>query len=281
MKETPTDQIYKSLISAYSHFNRELFSGDLPPVLIVLQRQAKTMGYVSPKRWRSASGEYTDELAVNPEYFLGYPLLEVLQTLVHESCHIWQHHFGNPGRRGYHNKQWANKMEEVGLMPSRTGKPGGKKTGEHVMDYAVVDGRFYEASIKLLDTGFALPWLDLWPKPNYDYKHAVYNKNGETVSCAGTADQAALIVPLGASVKPIESQELNTPEEDLAEGATYETPSLPGVRISVNLEPVPHPAKKPTRVKYTCSCRNNVWGKPGLKLICGECKKEYQQSNGK
>lgn len=74
MNETPTDQIYKALLCAYSHFNRELFSGSLPSVLIVLQRQAKTMGYVSPKRWQSTSGKFTDELAVNPEYFLLTPL---------------------------------------------------------------------------------------------------------------------------------------------------------------------------------------------------------------
>lgn len=56
------------------------------------------------------------------------------------------------------------------------------------MDYAVVDGRFYEASLKLLGTGFALPWLDRWPKPNHNYTHAVYSKNGELCWYSGSSN---------------------------------------------------------------------------------------------
>jgi len=35
--------------------------------------------------------------------------------------HQWQQHHGKPGRRGYHNKQWAAKMNSVGLVPTHTG----------------------------------------------------------------------------------------------------------------------------------------------------------------
>ncbi len=53
----------------------------------------------------------TDEIAMNPSYFGVVPLLEILQTLVHEMAHAWQFHFGEPGRRGYHNKEWADKWK--------------------------------------------------------------------------------------------------------------------------------------------------------------------------
>ncbi|MEX3556539.1 MAG: sprT domain-containing protein, partial [Burkholderia gladioli] len=34
---------------------------------------------------------------------------------------------------------------------------------------------------------------------------------------------------------------------------------------------------KPTRAKYTCpKCETNVWGKPALKLVCGECGSPYE-----
>jgi hypothetical protein len=45
----------------------------------------------------------------------------ILSTLVHEMVHVWQETYGNPSRRGYHNRQWAEKMREVGLQPSSTG----------------------------------------------------------------------------------------------------------------------------------------------------------------
>ena len=38
--------------------------------------------------------------------------------------HLEQAHFGKPSRNGYHNKEWADLMERVGLMPSDTGAPG-------------------------------------------------------------------------------------------------------------------------------------------------------------
>lgn len=33
--------------------------------------------------------------------------------------------------------------------------------------------------------------------------------------------------------------------------------------------------KNKNKIKYTCSCKTNVWGKPGLKLICGECNGDF------
>lgn len=67
----------------------------------------------------------TDEIALNPEYFAAVPLMEVLQTLVHEMVHLfWQAHFGTP-RCVLPQPRMANKMERLGLMPTDTGQPKG------------------------------------------------------------------------------------------------------------------------------------------------------------
>lgn len=68
--------------------------------------------------------------------------IEWHSTLVHEMCHLWQEDFGKPSRGGYHNRQWADKMVQVGLMPTDTGEPGGKQTGQYVTHYIIPDGRF-------------------------------------------------------------------------------------------------------------------------------------------
>lgn len=133
---SPTAQAYAELQAAFDHYNRELFGGELPPCLITMQREKRTYGYFSSERFvHRHDRSKTDEIAINPSYFAVVPLLEVLQTLVHEMVHAWQFHFGKPGRRGYHNKEWADKMEAIGLMPSSTGKPGGARTGEKMADY--------------------------------------------------------------------------------------------------------------------------------------------------
>lgn len=57
--------------------------------------------------------------------------------------HLWQHHFGKPTRSGYHNREWANKMESIGLIPGDTGEEGGKQTGQKMTHY-IEDGGKYE-----------------------------------------------------------------------------------------------------------------------------------------
>jgi hypothetical protein len=52
-------------------------------------------------------------------------------------------------------------MEAVGLMPSTTGRPGGKKTGEKMSDYPIPGGRFLKECDSLVSGGrFDLPWVD-------------------------------------------------------------------------------------------------------------------------
>lgn len=160
----PTMQAYGELQQAYDHFNAALFDGALPFCLITMQREKRTYGYFSSKRFvHRHDKQMTDEIAINPSYFAVVPLLEVLQTVVHEMVHLWQFHFGNPGRRGYHNKEWAGKMESIGLMPSSTGQPGGAKTGEKMADYPIPDGRFMAAADALTIGDFRISWLDRFP----------------------------------------------------------------------------------------------------------------------
>jgi hypothetical protein len=135
----PTTQSYTSLRDAYDYLNTRLFSGSLPPCLITIQRHAKAYGYFSGGRFARASDprDITDEIALNPAHFGIRKSEEVLSTLAHEMTHLWQHHFGDRPRPGYHNRQWAKKMREIGLIPTATGKIGGHETGQkvsHVID---------------------------------------------------------------------------------------------------------------------------------------------------
>lgn len=160
-KVDPTTQAYAELQAAFVHYNDALFDGKLPFCLITMQREKRTYGYFSAGRFLHRQDKSrTDEIAMNPSYFGVVPLLEILQTLVHEMAHSWQHHFGDPGRRSYHNKEWGAKMEAIGLMPSSTGKPGGAKTGEKMADYPIAGGRFMLATDALLTTDFKISWVD-------------------------------------------------------------------------------------------------------------------------
>jgi hypothetical protein len=53
-----------------------------------------------------------------------------------------------------HNKEWARKMELLGLVPSHAGLPEGKKTGRSVSHYIQPEGAYLKACRELLATGF-------------------------------------------------------------------------------------------------------------------------------
>jgi predicted SprT family Zn-dependent metalloprotease len=158
-REVITLTEYQGFQKAYDFFNRELFGGILPQVLVTLQRHANTRGYFSPERFSGRVSETAiHELALNPDSFIGRSDEMILSTLVHEMAHVWQQTHGRPPRRSYHDRQWAAKMLEVGLQPSNTGEPGGKETGQSMSHYVLPGGRYAEAFAKLAARGFQLHW---------------------------------------------------------------------------------------------------------------------------
>lgn len=145
-------QTYTSLDAAYDYFNTKLFGGSLPPCLITYQRHKGAYGYFSPKRFAQlGADQVTDEIALNPAHFQDQGPMNILSTLVHEQVHLWQEHFGKPPRRCYHNREWADKMLEVGLVPSTTGAKGGKQTGQRCSHYIEEGGPFELACQAWLD----------------------------------------------------------------------------------------------------------------------------------
>jgi predicted SprT family Zn-dependent metalloprotease len=158
-KESPNRQ-YITLAAAFDFFNRRLFGSQLPPAIITLQRKAGSHGYYSERRFegRSDGASETDEIALNPGTFAGRSDQQILSTLVHEMCHHWQAHFGNPGRGRYHNQEWADKMESLGLVATHTGEPGGKNVGQRMTHYVVIDGHFDRSCRELFAGGVRLEW---------------------------------------------------------------------------------------------------------------------------
>jgi len=200
----PTQRTYGDLSAAYAFFNARLFEGRLPGCLVTLQRRSGTYGYFAGNRFGSADGqEITDEIALNPSHFATRSSEAVLSTLVHEMVHLWQHHFGKPSRAAYHNRQWAEWMRAVGLIPSHTGAPGGRETGQGVSHYVEPGGAFTRACAELLGEGFVVAYVE---------------RQGER-------------------------------------------------------ETVRARRKAASKTRFTCPCCGaHAWGKPELRLICGECE---------
>jgi len=206
-----TQAQYSLLDEAYKFFNKQLFSNQLPECMIVLHRKKSSRGYFHAERYiqkaelqdKKKKLNYIDELALNPDDF-NRPDIAILSTLAHEMAHVWRHRCNEKkSKGGYHDKLWANKMEEIGLMPSTTGQEGGKRTGQKVTHYIIKHGKFETHCLSFL-------------------------KN--------------------RSIK-LSSFQLPSTSQD----------------------------SKKNKVKYSCSCGYNIWGKPGLNVQCNECEESFME----
>ena len=281
MDKQPTMEAYAELQAAYEHFNRELFDARLPPCLITLQRAKRSYGYFSARQFARRDGTITDEIALNPGFFGVVPICESLSTLVHEMTHLWQHHFGKPGRARYHNAEWADTMERIGLMPSATGQPGAARVGEHMSHYIVEGGPFSQAADQLLTTDFQISWFDRFPPiaqapaligpPPPPKTKASSKKKDESAqeSVAAPPRPADQITSAQAEAiaTMIEQRHLANGIELASIASLLELPKTADADSVRDT----HVVKKSNRVKYRCpECGNQVWGKPGLRIHCGE-----------
>jgi SprT-like family len=253
---TPVE--YGGLQEAFEHFDRELFEGALPDCFITYQRKANSFGYFSPDRFSGRIGKWgKHELALNPDAFINQSDEQVCQTLVHEMAHVWQHAFGKPAARGYHNKEWAAKMRAVGLQSSSTGMVGGKETGQKMMDYIIPDGPFTTAYAKLAATGWK---LNLQSAHRPGAKGGTNSKTKFTCpSCGqnawGKPDLAILCKPCGADMlapalpvehvpEPVQSYEPISPAPVEAEPPKRKLVDRKGARTAQRRSPEPYPQNR-------------------------------------
>ncbi|KZC39221.1 SprT-like domain-containing protein [Rhodanobacter denitrificans] len=262
------------LQQAFDYFNERLFHGVLPPCLITLQRERATFGYFHAKRFVSADGRaFTHELALNPSYFVARTLKATLSTLCHELVHLQQEICGTPGRRGYHNAEWATFMKCIGLMPSDTGAPGGRETGERVSHYIVDGGLFDVAADDLLNDQFVLSWIDRYATAvpvgmrvpeNYRAKEIPNTTAPQIPDPANDGD----VGPLQAS-----SQLTSLAASELLDEIDPRDMPEVAYRGTAQLIKWPSDARNGSRrTKYKCpGCKAQVWGKPKLDIRCGHC----------
>lgn len=152
---------YSAWERAYDHFNAGLFNNSLPGCVITFQRKQGAYGFHAASQFEASRSRIrADEIALNPRYFDGRDPRDSLSTLVHEMAHQHQWLFGKPSPDGYHNKEWARLMIDIGLVPTDTGEPGGKATGRRMTHFIREDGPFDRLCQALLDTGFVIPYVE-------------------------------------------------------------------------------------------------------------------------
>lgn len=142
---------------AFDWFNEKLFDGQLPRPMLCLTRNANVIGgYFNHAKWHDDKGNSVDEIAINANMMEQSNIVELMHTLIHEMIHLKQQHFGKSSRQGYHNSEFADWAEDMGLhcKDAKTGR----RTG-HMMSTKVLDGGKSAKAIALLPDEHVFPWM--------------------------------------------------------------------------------------------------------------------------
>jgi hypothetical protein len=167
--QAPTAEVTAEWQRAFDRFNTEFFEGALSRCLITFNQSTDAMGYFCPNSIRNDQGETAHEIAINLNWVATLGVVEGLSTMAHEMTHLWCHLCGERNRKGglgahgYHDLPWSKRMEAIGLMPSHTGKPGGKRTGYQMSEYVIPGGPFDIVTRELLLAGETVRWLGAHP----------------------------------------------------------------------------------------------------------------------
>jgi hypothetical protein len=153
----PTNAQFVAYRAMWTYFNAKLFGGALGHVILNFSRLARSLGFFAPDRWRNVGDQVTHEISLNPAHLKRDNAKDAASTLVHEMAHLWRHGQPNPPRNGYHDRVWADKMEELGLMPSATAAPGGARHGYRMSHY-IVSGGAFERAFDAMPAKCQLPW---------------------------------------------------------------------------------------------------------------------------
>jgi hypothetical protein len=152
MKE-PTKTKFTAYQEMFDYLNQTLFKNILPKCMLSFSRQRSSSHTLfTSEQWHEKAGSAMPEISLNLKQLSKGEPIEVIATMVRQMVHLWQERYGHPSQKGYYNREWAEKMTEIGLIPSATGLPGGKPTGQTIRHYIENNGLFDQAFRKMPDT---------------------------------------------------------------------------------------------------------------------------------
>lgn len=111
---------YAMLQAAYDFFNAKFFDSRLPKVFFTIDwHNKKSNGYFCPHKLVSKEDAEAKAsvIALNPDH-LARDVYEVLATLVHEMCHVWEFEefIKDPYKlTSYHSKRFEKRLSECAL----------------------------------------------------------------------------------------------------------------------------------------------------------------------
>jgi len=143
---TITDSHHNKLDELFHYYRKMLFDVELSDCMITLGTDHEESNFFKPKAWLDKSDKLSliSNIILNP-VIIGRKSINWHIAIVLGMVHLKQYLYGNPGRRGYHNLEYAKMTEKVGIIMSDIGMSVGKKTGEKLLSYIPANSPFEKA----------------------------------------------------------------------------------------------------------------------------------------
>ena len=123
-----TSLVYKKFELCVAQIESRFFTGKgkhlFPNIVMAINNRVSScvVAFVQADAlYDRSTAEKIQYMGINP-YYLDRPIGEVLSTICHELCHIYENAFIHIARNGYHDKQWEKLMTECGLQPKYLNK---------------------------------------------------------------------------------------------------------------------------------------------------------------
>ena len=121
-------QLHADMLISEARFNREFFDGELPPAAISFESDdVRRLGWYLLKPDGVA---LNFRININTKHLASGDQVDVLETLLHEMLHLWEHIGGRVKGGRYHTKKFRDKAEALGIPTDKHGHslgpiPGG------------------------------------------------------------------------------------------------------------------------------------------------------------
>lgn len=116
-----SQELYGKVQKVIDLLDSRFFSGNgkqkLPDVVFAINNkcQSSVTAYVSPEAlYDKKNNKKLQYLGINPRH-LNRDLKDVLATICHEMCHVYENTYIHIPRGGYHDKKWEELMNDCGL----------------------------------------------------------------------------------------------------------------------------------------------------------------------
>lgn len=154
-------ELYAKVQTVIDELDKAFFSGNgkekIPQVVFAINTRCKScvVAFVQADAlYDKSTDKKLQYMAINPDY-LNRKLKDILGTICHELCHVYEHAYIHIPRGGYHDKQWESLMTDCGLEAKYL------NSSRTAVDHKIIKGGVFEDFAKAFEEKYGADFFNI------------------------------------------------------------------------------------------------------------------------